>query len=252
MSDSFTETTSEGWLGRIGSSIKGVLIGLIMIVAAFPVLFWNEGRAVKTRKDLDQGSKEFVSLESTEVNAANEGKLVHLTGMTVAEGERKDSEFNVSAEGLVLKRKVEMFQWHEDVDSKSKKKLGGSKETTKTYTYKKAWGEGRIDSSKFNQANDHVNPSLTLSSQSWTASPITVGGFTLSESLVGKINQSTAYPIEKKNKLPNKIQDRKVKLSGGQIYLAKNPSSPQVGDVRISYQVVKPTEVSIVSKQVGN
>ena len=56
MSDSFTETVTTGWFSRIGSSIKGILGGIVLIVIAFPVLFFNEGSAVKTRKDLNQGT----------------------------------------------------------------------------------------------------------------------------------------------------------------------------------------------------
>ena len=44
MADSFTVTSSESWFGRIIGSIKSVLVGLVLFVAAFPLLFWNEGR----------------------------------------------------------------------------------------------------------------------------------------------------------------------------------------------------------------
>ncbi len=38
-----TETTTEGWGSRLGSSLRGVLIGLAMFVAGFAVLGWAEG-----------------------------------------------------------------------------------------------------------------------------------------------------------------------------------------------------------------
>ena len=50
-----TETTTEGWGSRLGSSIKGVLTGLALFAAGFPLLFWNEGNAVKTAKAIDAG-----------------------------------------------------------------------------------------------------------------------------------------------------------------------------------------------------
>jgi len=43
-----------------------------------------------------------------------------------------------------------------------------------------------------------------------------------------------------------------VKVHDGGYYLGAEPQSPQVGDVRISFAAVKPAEVSVVSKQVGN
>ena len=50
--DRFTEVTSQSWLSRIGGAIKGVLMGFVLFILAFPLLFWNEGRAVTTYKTL--------------------------------------------------------------------------------------------------------------------------------------------------------------------------------------------------------
>ena len=60
--DSFTETTTTGWFSRMGKSISGILIGGIFALVAFPVLWWNEGRSVKTAKGLEEGAK--VTVES--------------------------------------------------------------------------------------------------------------------------------------------------------------------------------------------
>ena len=52
----FTETTRIGWGSRLMESIKGVIAGLILFLLSFLVLFWNEGRAVKTHKGLQEGA----------------------------------------------------------------------------------------------------------------------------------------------------------------------------------------------------
>jgi len=249
--NSFTETTTTGWFSRIGGAIKGILVGLIMVVIAFPVLFWNEGRAVKTRKDLNQGTKEFVHVEADKVDSANDGKLIHLTGEATATDELADQNLNVKSTALVMKRTVEMYQWKESKETKTKNKIGGSKEQTVTYSYDKAWAAGRIDSSKFNKPNKYSNPSLPIQSASWTASPILVGAFTLSADLVSKLQNFSPLEINKDTELPKKIADRKLKHKNGMLYLAKAPLQPELGDVRISYQVVKPQVVSIVSQQKG-
>ena len=253
MSDhSFTETTTTGWFSRIGGAIKGIFIGMIMVVIAFPVLFWNEGRAVKTRKDLNQGSKEFVNITADKVDSANEGKLVHLTGKATTTAELKDNDLNIKTSALVMKRTVEMYQWKEKSDSKRKKKLGGSEQNTVTYSYDKVWEEGRIDSSKFKESNNYSNPQIPIDSASWTASPILIGDFTLSSSLVKNLQDFTPLEINKDTKLPKKIADRELKEQNGMFYLASDLQNPQLGDIRISYQAVQPTTVSIISKQKGN
>ena len=55
MSDSFSSVSTDSWFSRIGKSISGVLIGIVLFLVAFPLLWWNEGRAVKTANGLKQG-----------------------------------------------------------------------------------------------------------------------------------------------------------------------------------------------------
>ena len=56
MSDEFVEVTSEGWGSRIMESIKGILVGIVLFVAAFPLLFLNEGCAVKMSRSLGKST----------------------------------------------------------------------------------------------------------------------------------------------------------------------------------------------------
>ena len=55
MTDQFVVTESTGWVSRLVGSIKGVLVGLVFFAGAFPLLFWNEGRAVRRAQDLEEG-----------------------------------------------------------------------------------------------------------------------------------------------------------------------------------------------------
>jgi len=70
----------------------------------------------------------------------------------------------------------------------------------------------------------------------------------LSRSLVGKINQSSILPVAD---LANIEDIPDAEFHGSSIYLGDNPSSPQIGDLRITYHVVALTDVSIVSSQIG-
>lgn len=251
MSDIFTETTSTSWFSRIGNSIKGIVIGLILIVASFPVIFVNEGCAVKIRKTLDQGSKEFVPIEASPVNPDNEGKLVHLSGAATSTGSLSDEKFGISAEALVLKRVVEMYQWKESSEEKTKKKLGGGTDTTTTYNYEKVWQKGRIDSSNFHKASEYTNPSPKISSDRWRAKNITVGGFTLNDGMVEKINAFKPVRVHAdKNTEAIAASSKKIHLHDGIYYYGKSPDAPELGDLKISFQhVPNPTEVSIIAKQ---
>lgn len=252
MSDSFTEVTNESWFGRIGGAIKGVLVGLVLIVIALGLLFWNEGRSVKRYKTLKEGSGAVVSVKSDKVDSANEGKLIHMTGKADTDATLSDSVFGVSANALKLERVVEMYQWKETSKSESKKKVGGGKKTVTTYTYSKAWSKRAISSGSFKKPDGHQNPgSMPYESLEQVADNVTFGAFKLPLSLVSKINNFESLPVGPDMPLPEPLKDT-VKPNDGGFYIGESPASPQVGDVRVKFKVVKPGEVSIVSKQVGN
>jgi len=250
--DSFTEVTSQGIGSRLMESIKGVLVGIVMFIAAFPVLFMNEGCAVKTAKGLAEGVKAVVSVKADTVDAANNGKLVHLSNQAVTDELLTDGAFGISQTGIKLIRNVEMFQWKEESKSEKKKKMGGGEETTTTYTYKKDWAADRIDSGSFKKQG-YNNPVMTYKSQTETAKLVKVGAFRLTPALIGQISASESLPMaqENLNKLPADIKG-KSKIHNNGIYVGNNPSDPQIGDLRISYSIVKPQMVSVVSKQMGD
>ncbi len=252
MADSFTEVTGESWFSRIGGAIKGVFSGIVLCFAAVVLLFWNEGRAVKTYKTLKEGAGTVVSVAADRVDAANEGKLVHLSGMTKTDAVLADSEFGVSAKEVVkLRRVVEMYQWQERVESKTEKKLGGGTETTKTYSYAKDWSEQPVDSGRFSHADGHQNPAMPYRTAAQEARKVTLGAFTLSSSLVSRIGNFEALPVADATALPEALK-AKAKPSAGGFYIGADPAAPQVGDLRVSFQVAKPAAVSVISRQTGD
>jgi hypothetical protein len=250
--DSYTEVTSESWFSRIGGAFKGILLGLVLFIAAFPLLFWNEGRAVKTYKTLQEGGGAVISVPADKVDPANEGKLIHLNGKAVTEATLSDPVFGVTANALKLRREVEMYQWHESSKSETKKKLGGSTETVTEYSYRKDWASHAVSSSGFKKIEGHENPgSLPYESDEQVADTVTVGAFTLPSSLVGKIGSSQPLSVSGDIPLPEELASQAKRHDGG-FYIGADPASPQVGDVRIRFSIVPPTEVSLAAQQRGN
>lgn len=247
--NSYTVTSSTGWFGRIGGAIKGVLFGLVMIVVSFPVLFLNEGRAVKTRKTLEEGAKSVVAVSSETVDAKNDGKLVYLTGDAVVEGFLTDPEFKVTAEAVNLRRKVEMFQWKENEKTETRKKLGGGEETVTTYSYEKVWSDRAIDSSGFHKKQEHQNPKPALENKTWSADKVTVGAFTLSPSLVGMIDNYTEVPTSDAVEEREQLAGKKLHKEPSHYYLGESPAAPAIGDLRVSHEAALPGAVSVIAKQ---
>ncbi len=262
--DTFTEVTTESWGSRIMSSIKSVLIGVLLFLVAFVVLWFNEGRAVKTARGLTEGASQVVLADAKTVDKNNSGKLVHLTGKVNTLENLKDNEFNIDVNALRLIREVVMYQWIEKADQEKEKQVGGSEKTTTVYNYEKRWSSSIIESSKFKIKEEHINPArFPYSSYTKEASKATMGKFNLSRSMISSLTNSSSYSLQSANTLNHKnaqiVNEGSLNISNGASIVSKvfigegTSSSPQIGDVKISFKVVKPNEdYSIIAKQVEN
>ena len=255
-----TETTTESWGSRLGSSIKGVLFGAGLFIAGFPVLFWNEGNSVKTARAIDEGEGACISLKSNaKVDPEMNGKLVHMTGKADTQDVLSDDQFGVSATAIRMERNVEMYQWIEESRTTEKKKLGGSVEKVTTYTYKKGWFDHAIDSSGFKEQG-HDNPgSMEFESDRMYASNVSFGAFKLSENQIKRIGSAQAYAFP--TDFVCKVE--RAKRQGGTIYIPNAEtrnnalnnrdvvSQTRIGDMRVTFSVVYPHEISLIAKQHG-
>lgn len=257
--DSHTTVTTQSWFSRMGQSIKGVLVGLIIFIAAFPFLWWNEGKAVRVAQDLEKGKGAVVSLAEPKVDSSKEGKLIYFTGDAVTTETITDPILGISEQAISIIREVQMYQWEQSCSSKTEKQLGGSEKTVETCTYQKTWSSSAINSGSFKEPG-HNNPPMEFEGATTTANNVAVGDFTLPSGLIKQISggQPLAMNDQILANLPGNLQGR-AKISGSEIYITSNqsygynPSGPQIGDMKVSVKVVRsPQKVSVVGKQQGN
>ena len=251
MSD-YEEISHESWFSRIGGAIKGVVFGIILAIVAFPVLWFNEGSAVKNAKAIEEGGNSAISVSAEKLEPSNEGKLVHLSGLLKAEGSLKDEQFNLERENVLsLERRIEIFQWEEKVKKKEEKNLGGSKTTKTTYSYKKGWHDKLIDSSKFKKKEEHKNPSsLAIKAASKRQNTVKLGAFMLNDSLISKAGKKSKVQADSQMlEAAPQFNGKTKHLVDGAIFYGADPSNPQVGDLKVSFSVKNPETVTIVAKQ---
>jgi hypothetical protein len=253
MADQFSDVSSESWLGRIGGSIVGVLVGFVFILIAVVLLAVNEKRAVTTAKSLKEGATSVVSVEPGSVDASNDKKLIHVSGDATTAEVLSDPKFAISANALRLARDVAMYQWKEDEKSETRKNLGGSTETVKTYTYEKVWSDKKIDSSKFKHPQDHENPGAMLAENvTIVAKKGMLGAFQLTPGVIGKMQGDEALTPtdEDLGKLKPALKD-KAKLCDEGFYFGGDPTAPVIGDQRVTFKVLKPGTFSVLAQQLG-
>jgi len=254
-SNSYTQVTHESWGSRIMGAIKGIIFGIVLFVLAFPVLFTNEGRAVKMLCALNEGAATVVSLPSVaSVDPGFDGKLVHVEGEVETTSQLTDPVFAISDTAIRLERHVEMYQWHETSQSSTRKKTGGGTETTTTYTYGTDWSANLINANNFKQKNpERSNPStMPWAKDSWQAADVRLGAYQLPAFLVDKISGSTSVYLSEAMAAELQLGSRPAQVYDNAFYFAANPAQPQVGDVRVRFSVTPAAPVSIVAVQHGN
>lgn len=248
MSDTFTEVTHTGFGQRLASSFGAMIFGALLFFASFAVLAWNESRGVTQIRTLEEGKKVVVNINPAQPSPATNGMLVFASGHAETDEVIEDSTFPISVTALKLRRVVEMYQWDEDKDTETS---SGTKRTT--YRYDREWSEKLIRSDNFHVSSGHQNPtSMPFQSGEATATEVTVGAYRLSQGLLDQIKDYTTYAptSEDVDGAPDGPQGA-PKLVGTSLYYGPNPSSPQIGDTRVRFELVKPLDVSFVAKQVG-
>ena len=194
----YQEVTTTGYGTRVGNSFKAIGGGFLMFVLGTALLWWNEGRAVKTEKMLDEAGNAYVEMENpNKKDASLEDELICGTAMATTEDSLVDTQFGIGAKAISIRRNVEYYQWVEHSQTKREDKLGGKEVTTTTYTYTKEWVSSPIESSDFHDpAYQNKNSVLTTidESEQW-AENVKWGAYTLSESLFHRISSREAIDL---------------------------------------------------------
>ena len=267
----YQETRTVGYGSRVGSSFKAIGGGFLLFFAATALLWWNEGRFVKQDKMLNEA--EGVTEELATINRIDpemDGHLVYATGMTTTEDSLIDSKFDVGVKAVKLKRSVEYYQEQEHAQEEHKDKFGGKEEITTTYTYKKGWTSSPVEGEFHDPAHKNKNFVLTTADEEdWQAEKVMFGAFQLNDYQIGSIHGDVPVELQidsarlvAMNKDAQQVMQRQVSgncdslklvhVSENQIYYGVSPSSPAIGDVRITWTKVMPGKVSIIARQKGN
>ena len=194
----YQQVTTTGYGTRVGNSFKAIGSGFLLFVAGTALLWWNEGRAVKTEKMLDEAGSAYVEMENpNKKDASLEGELICGTALATTEDSLTDAQFGVGAKAISLKRTVEYYQWVEHEQEQKEDKLGGKEVTTTTYTYTKEWVDSPIESASFKDpAYQNKNMVLaTYEDAEQYAENVSWGAYKLPESLISRISSSEGLEL---------------------------------------------------------
>lgn len=287
----YQETTTTGYGSRVKNSCGAIGTGIVMFFAATALLWWNEGRAVKTADMLDEAQGACVELANPEkIDRALDGELVCASAFATTEDSLSDADYGIGAKAISLQRRVEYYQYVEHSESKKEDKLGGKEVTTTTYTYSKEWVSSPVESGNFHDpAYQQKNTVLaTVENQDQWAQNVSFGAYKLNESLIHSISSKEPMEVKLTDDLLKQLDNNTkiayerfygatttkpaakpaavdsigaavepspyefIHVSNNEIYYGRTPGAPEVGDVKVTFEIVVPAKVTVVAQTTDN
>lgn len=242
MSDQVVVTETTGYFERIKNSILGIFLGIVLFLASFAVLYWNEGRV-----DLSKVAATSTEIVATGTSSANVGEFVSVTGNLNSSETIGDLPYLTAGNYIALRRNTEMFAWVEHSKTETKKNTGGSETKTTTYTYEKEWTANPSDSSTFQKSEGHSNPTQTIENKSVAVNAATVGEFKLD---MAALSYPTGTPVTLSAETVT--PEYQGQQSGQYLFIGQGSlETPAVGDMRLSYTSLPSNIETTVFGEVG-
>ena len=282
----YQETKTTGYGTRVKNSCGSIVTGIVLFFAATALLWWNEGRAVKTADMLEEAQGVCVEMANPDkVDRSMDGELVCVSGLATTEDSLVDEQYGIGAKAISLQRKVEYYQYVEHSETKKEDKLGGKQVETTTYTYKKDWVSSPVESGEFHDpAYQNKNTVLaTVENKDLWAENVTFGAYKLTPALFHSISSKEAFDVVLSDDMlrqmdkdaktayerfygavtttakPQAVTDSTgtatepspydfIHVNKNEIYYGRTPNAPEVGDVKVTFEVIVPAKVTVIAQ----
>lgn len=193
----------------------------IFISSAFLILY----NSFKSSSFLNQA----IEVDSYNYESSNDGKLIHIIGKISSEDTLRDPVFDIERKGIKIKRKVEMFQW------------------VKIKRFHKTWLQDVFK----HDDSEHKNSAPPFLSVEISAQKAFLGDFEISKEILDEINFYIPF-TKNSNTLTGAIDSYRATLNlNGFKYYSASMNNPNLGDLRVSYEIVPYQIISIIASQKG-
>ncbi len=226
---------------HIRSTLQGSLwniIGATVVLAGVALVALTAQSIVDFNAVAAQHGGQVADLGHDAVpQAGQHGHMVRVVAVpTVVEAPR-DPEFNLSVNTPVLTRHVEMFQWREV-------RVGARAH------YEMDWVDHWLDASHFDDPHGHANPTrFPLSGKRFDAGLVQMGGFRLSPVLQHAL-PGLASVVPDMRALPANLA-ASFGRHGDYLQTSAHADSPQLGDIRVSWDQIPLRTMTIVARLDG-
>lgn len=223
--------TQRPWTLIAGGALLLVLALVLLVTGERSLLGYRAASALHGGEVMDLG-------RDARPRAGQYGSMLRVVGVPQVVQAPRDPLFNVSASGTRLQRVVEMFQWHE-------LRMGGQ------VYYEQDWIDHPVDSERFVQPRGHRNGiRFPFRSEVFVAPRVRLDGFLLDSSMLAGINGDQPVTPQPQSLPPNLAAS--FQLHDDALVTSARPGSPQLGDIRVSWQAVPPQLITVIARADGD
>jgi len=211
---------SQNFGDKLVGSIGTLLMGVLVFIGSFVILFMTAGRT-----DYSIVAQTAVSPE----NITETKDFVYVTDKLTTEDRIGGDLYLKSGEYAVINKKAEMYSWVEEKNVENDHTY---------YKYDTAWVSEPQDSSEFDQTKHHENPTMEINDLYRFASDVKIGQYSID--LEG-VRLSGFEPLDLDESIVelDRFSTLESRDKIDYIYVGRGSwDKPVVGDVRISYEVI--------------
>jgi len=211
-----------------------LLGGSLVILAALAMLASNESNVLAYRAAAMRHGGVVVNATRSGPTPGNNGDMVLVSGTPRIVHPAIDRWFGIRADVPVMWRVTQMFQWRE-IDYAG------------TTTYELEWVDHPVDSSGFKHPAHHRNPAeMPFGNERFLAGEVRLDGFLLSPKLVLSMPGRQDITPDFGDLRPNLAAS--FRPYRGALVTSEHLDSPQLGDVRVSWQAAPRQTVTIIAQ----
>ena len=217
----------ENRKGSAFGKLAGALFGFGFFFGSFFVLWTNEGRV-----NFGEVAQDSVVIEADAPGSVDPEQLVAAVGDLRSDELLSDPKFIKVGSYVQLNRTVEMYAWEEDERTEDEETY---------YEYTAVWTEYPENSDSFYDTY-YYNPPMPFQSQSFTVSNATVGQLSFDPRSI-EYPEGEPVALSKQMLVPEIASNRDIAIYGDYIYVGfSTMSNPEIGDLRVSYTAVVPSQ----------
>lgn len=212
------------------SAGKIIYFALVVLLIFLTVKGFNQSNGAS------EVAEKMVVLENSEVVEENEGKLVLVTGKITPKDTLKFEEYQIEVQSPVLERKVEMYQYVQDVDEDDRDIV------------KKMWSDDFPEEEVYDDVKkeNYNNPNMRVESETLYGEAY-LGKFLLDKEVTKKLRTNETYTNLKD------VSDFKV-VDGNTLTNVQEDTT-KIGDLKLQFTYLdleKAGDYTILGKQSGD